>query len=266
MSFYDPVDEAKKIWINYKELINEYIKYKKNVTILDILPDASDDLVSNNVAEKYSDIQLKLINKFNTNPRNKSRNSYELVKKSIKVTNLANNSELTNSEPTNESINDSTKKVTKKSTAKFSEDFLEDGKLSIKNVMKEFQYHYKEFFERFPIITRYMIESGQFNVIAFKRYIKKLRDSPATDMCMHITERNADYVKYLWQENNKKHPEYGIMSKQIWNDTYKMLKHEWDMYEIIQEEAKNRIIQRDEQSLKEKKQELLQFLSNNNIL
>jgi len=287
-----PVEDAKRIWDNYRMMLKSYIKYKTNqmdeyvkinrsnnvkdvkdvkessnsdvdnydmcdsdtdayaeekemsnqiIELNKIIPDANDelmnDIITTEIDNKPKNNRILLMQKLGTNPRKRDYSKPE------GTTNPVN-------KPVTGNIVD------------FSRTSMLDanGNIDMKLVFREFQYTYKNFFERFPVVMRYMIELGQFNENAFKKYMKKIQTNPATDMQQHITERNADYIKYLWQENNKKHPQYNVMIKRIWNEAYTNLKEEWDNYNDIQEMAKEKIKIQDEQNLKEKREELLRLI------
>lgn len=126
--------------------------------------------------------------------------------------------------------------------------------------LKEYQREYKKFCEMFPIVIRYMCQFQSYNSKAFERYLIKMQHNPPKNKEEHIVDRNADYIKYLWLEMNKKHPNRIIESNKVWGEAYKLLKEEFENYLAVEEEAKQRIKERDRIALEQKKKDLLAFI------
>lgn len=112
--------------------------------------------------------------------------------------------------------------------------------------------NHKEFMTEFPIVTRYMICMGQYSNHAFRRLltkISKVTHPPPHERAKGYMEdqwvrRQADYVRYLWEEYQKKKNAH-INAQEasiIWEDAYKTLKGEFDdfrdKYKQIEEKSK----------------------------
>lgn len=127
-------------------------------------------------------------------------------------------------------------------------------------ILKLFQDVYKNFAEMFPIVLRYICQMGQFNSKAFSKYLRKVKNSTDRERKTHMVDRNADYVKYLWQESNKNHPRWAQESAYVYRTAYKSLNDEFETYEAAQELAKERIKEMDEKNLQSKRDDLKKFI------
>lgn len=89
-------------------------------------------------------------------------------------------------------------------------------KLSSHDKIAYYHRNASDVVKKFPIIFRYMIETGQFHTKAMKQFIDKLKIKPyktEEEYC----ERNADYIKYLYMCT---HAHYNLKeAKQLWADT-----------------------------------------------
>ena len=107
---------------------------------------------------------------------------------------------------------------------------------------------YDMFMSEFPIVSRYMICLGQFNMKAFVRFLDKCEKTihpPAESREKGYNEdqwvrRQADYVQYLWESYQKGH--YNNAEKQwIWQETYKRLKGEFDDFRNMHKDIENKV-------------------------
>lgn len=109
---------------------------------------------------------------------------------------------------------------------------------------------FKEFYDNFPIVSRYMICMLQFSQKAFERFLNKCRialeNMPQKRdegyMENQWIERQADYVRYLWEETqtrriNKKE------SDSVWLQAYNSIKKEFkdfkELHKNMEEKVKN---------------------------
>ena len=101
---------------------------------------------------------------------------------------------------------------------------------------------FKDFYESFPIVCRYMLCMGQFSNKAFLRYLKKCEamqphknpnkkreKGEAED---EWVKRQADYVRYLWESYQKQHFDKRD-SNNIWQHAYQTLKQEFQDFKDI---------------------------------
>jgi hypothetical protein len=129
----------------------------------------------------------------------------------------------------------------------------------IDTLYKEFTMEYKTFHEMFPVVLRYMCQLGKFNAKAFHRFLIKMQHNPPKNQEELIVDRNADYLRYLWEEE---HPKFSkAQSNIVWTDAYKILKDDFDKYLVVEAEAKERIKKQQEIASEEKKNELLALVN-----
>jgi hypothetical protein len=92
----------------------------------------------------------------------------------------------------------------------------------------------KDFYQTFPVVSRYMVCMGQFSPRAFNRYLEKRhrsKPSPNADQAEkadQLIRCQASYLQYLW-ESMQKHVDTN-RSKEIYQHSYKMLKEEVDKF------------------------------------
>jgi hypothetical protein len=123
------------------------------------------------------------------------------------------------------------------------------------DIMLEFRQDYKYFCELFPIVIRYMCQFQSFSSKAFRRYLLKMKHNPPKSKFENVVDRNADYVRYLWEETNKNPTR--AESNKVWTEVHKILEDEYHTYEAVEEEAKNRIKLQETKALEEKRAELI---------
>jgi hypothetical protein len=107
---------------------------------------------------------------------------------------------------------------------------------------------YGQFMDEFPIVSRYMVCVGQFNMKAFVRFLDKCEKTvhpPVAQREKGYNEdqwirRQADYVQYLWESYQK--PHYNNAERQyIWQNTYKLLKGEFDDFRDMHKDIEERV-------------------------
>jgi hypothetical protein len=112
-----------------------------------------------------------------------------------------------------------------------------------------FQKNHKEFYQEFPIVCRYMICMGQYKKKAFQRYLKKVKslivpepgDRAKNYMEDQWVRRQADYIRYLWEEYQVK--KINMKEAQaVWKQAYEALTKEFsefrDMHKTIEDRLK----------------------------
>lgn len=131
--------------------------------------------------------------------------------------------------------------------------------------------NHKEFMTEFPIVSRYMICMGQYSKKAFKRLLDKISRTihpPPTQRAKGYMEdqwvrRQADYVRYLWEEYQKKRKAHinPHEASAVWEDAYKSLKGEFDDFRNKYKEIENKTKEEKKTLAGENVQDLLARLS-----
>lgn len=108
--------------------------------------------------------------------------------------------------------------------------------------------NFKEFYNNFPIVSRYMICMGQYKQKAFRKFLKKceqkLNHTPTERekdyMQNQWIECQASYVKYLWEEMQTKR--YSQKESQaIWQQTHKALTEEFKQFKTNHAQVEEKI-------------------------
>jgi hypothetical protein len=103
--------------------------------------------------------------------------------------------------------NDFTKRT--KSDAEF-------NKLSPHDKITYYHRNSPDVVKKFPVVFRYMVETGQFHPKAMKRFIDKLKSNPYKTEEEYCAS-NANYIKFLYMAT---HSHYSIKeANQLWGDT-----------------------------------------------
>lgn len=96
--------------------------------------------------------------------------------------------------------------------------------------------NYEEFMNEFPVMCRYMICLGQYSKKAFTRFMKRVSVCKKNDSLKprekgykedQWVRRQADYVRFLWEDYNKGHPNLKD-GQAVWDEAYNNLKNEFD--------------------------------------
>jgi hypothetical protein len=122
---------------------------------------------------------------------------------------------------------------------------------------------YKNFMNDYPITTRCMIIQGRYSARAFKRFLLKCKNvkHPASDkrpkgyMEDEWIKRQADYIRYLWEDYSKGHFNTREANEK-WQEAYTALKAEMDDFRDTHEETKKQV----EEEKKKHKVEVLREL------
>jgi hypothetical protein len=133
-----------------------------------------------------------------------------------------------------------------KDIIKKDESFL---KLKDQEKLERFRNIDKTFMEEFPIVGRYMVCTGTYSPTAFRRFLLKIRNvvHPGPEkrgkgyMEDQWVRRQCDYVRYLWEDNQKGHYN-NAEAKFVWSETYKLLTKEFsdfrDKFKSVEEKVK----------------------------
>jgi hypothetical protein len=111
------------------------------------------------------------------------------------------------------------------------------------------QKDFAEFYKNFPIVSRYMICYGQYRVKAFKKMLIKCNETkkPAgqentKDMNEKLwVDRQADYVRFLWEEVQDGNTFDKKDSDDIWQQTHKLLTEEFQQFKDLHDMAEKKI-------------------------
>ena len=131
--------------------------------------------------------------------------------------------------------------------------------MSLEHQLDHYQKNNIRFANAFPIVLRYMVQLRMYHEKAFIRFIKKMQSKPYHSK-LEFCERQADYVKYLYQELNTHYPENE--AKRIWKETYDMLAKEVKMFEDAEKTVKEKLEKNEIINNKEKREELKKLLQN----
>lgn len=103
---------------------------------------------------------------------------------------------------------------------------------------------FTEFYNEFPIVSRYMICLESYNSKAFKKMLIKCKNTTFNDKKETNEEiwiqRQADYVKYLWEESQTKRFS-AKESNEIWNAAYKALSEEFKHFKNLHSEMEEKV-------------------------
>jgi hypothetical protein len=130
----------------------------------------------------------------------------------------------------------------------------------------------KEFLNNFPIVSKYMICMGQYNDVAFRRYLdassKMTKDVPADRQKGYMEDqwvkRQADYIKFLWEAYNKGASKRDANA--IWSQAYDTLKSEFIQFKDDYEEKENSFKELKKQQNAERIKELIQQIQDGHEL
>ena len=139
---------------------------------------------------------------------------------------------------------------------------------SFANELDADQRHYvcveknKSFAQAFPLVLSKIARDFAYSEKAFRRFLDKLHSDPGKGM-EGVIERQADYAAYLYEELCKEQGKHYNMKtrRDIWQSEYQQM-HRW-MKDIQKQErqAKSELEEESKKALKERKDELLEFLN-----
>ncbi len=104
---------------------------------------------------------------------------------------------------------------------------------------------FTEFYNEFPVVSRYMICLESYNSKAFKKMLLKCKNTSFNDNKKETNEelwiqRQADYVKYLWEESQTRHysPK---QSAEVWSTAYKALSDEFKHFKNLHSKMEEKV-------------------------
>ena len=111
-----------------------------------------------------------------------------------------------------------------------------------------YQKEFKEFYNEYPIVCRYMICMGQYSHKAMRRYLIKCKNSQLTREQSQDKEykadqwvmRRADYVRYLWESYQAQHFS-ASEAQRIWQHSYQTLKKEFKDFNDMQQDIEAKL-------------------------
>jgi hypothetical protein len=143
---------------------------------------------------------------------------------------------------------------------------------------RKIEYFYKDnkdFYNEFPIVSRYMITMGQYSSKAFRKYLAlkaldaKNIPAPENRENGYIEDkwirREADYVTFLWKAYMKgKRDEKQV--KMVWEHAYTSLKKEFTDFRDTYKQTELKIKEEKKINEKELVKEVLSRISNKNLV
>jgi hypothetical protein len=108
---------------------------------------------------------------------------------------------------------------------------------------------FANFYKNFPIVSRYMICIGKYKQSAFAKMLVKYStmtrpiNAPKDYSEKIWIEQQADYIRYLWEDDND-----GVVfsqqdSDRIWQEAYDNLSYEFNQFRELYEETETKIKQ-----------------------
>ena len=131
--------------------------------------------------------------------------------------------------------------------------------MSIDDRINYYQRVYNKFALAFPVVLRYMVQLGSYNRKAFRRFVDRLTNNPYRSE-LEYCERQADYVKFLFMENNKSHSMKE--ANNVWKKTYDLLVKEVEVFKKANEDAKKNLEENKIRNNIEKRKELKRIIEN----
>ena len=128
---------------------------------------------------------------------------------------------------------------------------------------------YKDFYISHPIVCRYMVCMGQFSGKAFKRYLLQCKsmegkkpnsnaENPSEDQWI---QRQADYIKYLWESYQRQHFNQSD-AQEIWQNAYQNLSKEFKDFKDMHKNIEEKLKVEDKSNKAELVKEMLKRISN----
>jgi hypothetical protein len=140
-------------------------------------------------------------------------------------------------------------------------------KEKIEFIRKEFT----DFYNNFPIVSRYMICMKQYRKTAFKKYLLKCKNASVIQDPSkrekgytqdQWVQRQADYVRFLWEEQQtgrvSRH-----RSNQVWQQAYKALTKEFKEFKELHDSTEVKVKVDESKNKKKLVQEAMKRLVNN---
>jgi len=130
-----------------------------------------------------------------------------------------------------------------------------------------FMKDHKTFQNEFPIVCRYMICMGQYKEKAFYKYLVKVKNvklkAPEKRAKGYMedqwVDRQADYVRYLWEEYQHLDRKRFTMkeSAAVWRQARNSIKEEFDTFREGHKKAEDKLAEEKKKNAVEKTKELI---------
>ena len=140
------------------------------------------------------------------------------------------------------------KQIWKKVTIKKAETEAETDKL-----LNEIQDEFKEFFQSFPLVLRWMVQLKQFKLSVFKKYLHKVSITAVSNREEYL-DLQAEYLVMLYKSLNSHIEEHKIQNYR--KHIIDSLLEEDKMFKEIQKEVENQM-KKEENELNEERKKLI---------
>ena len=132
--------------------------------------------------------------------------------------------------------------------------------------LKQIPLEFQRFHADFPVVTKYLVCMGQFNMKAYLRYMELVTTPPTEkEKTMDKEElwiqQQAKYVQFLW-ESYQKGKESRLESNRVRREAYDTLKKEMEEFKEMQDTIKEELKEENTINKKELTVELLKRLVN----
>jgi hypothetical protein len=122
--------------------------------------------------------------------------------------------------------------------AKYSD---KDKVAAVENLSPE----YADFIKTYPIVAKYMIAGGRYSKDAFRKFVDRLinykylpkNEQPQGYMHDQWLRRQADYIRFMWCDYNRRRHVQPAEHQKIWEEAYASFKGEFDKMQKLQTEA-----------------------------
>ncbi|MEM3062016.1 MAG: hypothetical protein QW303_00530 [Nitrososphaerota archaeon] len=148
---------------------------------------------------------------------------------------------------------------------------LQDPK--IKDIHPQTRYQmllkkYPQFSQVYPAVMRYMAIDLKYSEKAFRRFLNKLEkdfQNDYRDGMSKFIEHQADYAKFLYLELCKEQHKHWNLShaNKIWQAEYDYMKKIVERIKKEEEDAKNQFSEEKKRHLRERREELINFINDN---
>ena len=119
--------------------------------------------------------------------------------------------------------------------------------LDDKDKIEHFAGKYPEFFNKYPVIAKYMVCRGVFSLEAFRQFLIKCKNDLMSsgrmteknkkEKMQHWCELRAYYVQQTWKYMHKDEKFTNKDRETVYNEAFKMLMEDYNSFEEDQEEA-----------------------------
>jgi hypothetical protein len=133
-----------------------------------------------------------------------------------------------------------------------------------------YQDKYKEFYNAYPIVCRYMVCLGQYSKKAFRKFLLKCKNVRHSSenrmdkdyMADQWVMRQSDYIRFLWEDYQKGH--YNTKeSHGVWSHAYATLTKEFKDFKLQEKNIETQLNIDNKNNKCELVKELVSRISNN---